>query len=169
MRSNFLAVIVFSVLALAAVFSAGCGGPPENGGQSPAGSSSKDAPELTDAVINERINDAWLRDVPPEDPTLKPIFWNFDENEPKEIKIIDRQTDGDEVIIVLDIKTSSSPRSREPRYLAGQIRTHWKLKTGFVLRMWEIVETENISMKYQNLPKPPAQNSNSDQQIEIRR
>jgi hypothetical protein len=48
---------------------------------------------------------------------------------------------------------------RNPRSLAGQIRTEWELKTGWALRKWEIVETENISMKYKNL-LPPAQNSN---------
>jgi hypothetical protein len=47
-----------------------------------------------------------------------------------------------------------------PRQLAGQIRTMWELKTGWALRKWEIVETENISLKYKNIPKPPANNSN---------
>ncbi len=68
--------------------------------------------------------------------------------------------EGERATIIIDIKTNSSPGARSPRYLAGQIRTKWELQTGWALRTWEIVETENISMKYKNLPKPPAQNSN---------
>jgi hypothetical protein len=73
---------------------------------------------------------------------------------------VEKQVNGNGATIVLDITTTSSPGTRNPRQLAGQIRTEWKLRTGWVLRQWEIVKTENISMKYKNLPKPPAQNSN---------
>ena len=110
-------------------------------------------------MIRERINDAYISEVPAENGTDKPIPWNFRENEPKEIAILEKQIDGGRATIVLDIKTSSAP-GRRPIHLAGQIRTEWALKTGWVLRRWEIVRTENISMKYGNLPNPPAQNSN---------
>jgi hypothetical protein len=86
--------------------------------------------------------------------------WTFIPNEPKEITIVDKKIEGDHATIILDIKTSSGPRASGPRSLAGQIRTEWQLKTGWVLRKWEIVETENISMKYKNLPKPSPDNSN---------
>jgi hypothetical protein len=111
-------------------------------------------------MINERINGAFLRDVPEENGAGEPTNWNFIHSEPKEIAVVDKQVGGDKATIVLDIKTRSSPRSREQRYLAGQIRTEWELRTGWVLRQWEIVDTENISMKYRNLPKPAQDNSN---------
>ena len=149
-RQAFL-LSLFLGLALLLVCSFGC---------APPDSASNDLPELDEEVIRERINDAGVWEVPEENGAAEPISWSFDENEPKEIAVVEKQMDGVHATIVLDIKTSSAPNARNPRYLAGQIRTEWELKTGWALRRWEIVRTENISMKYRNLPKPPAQNSN---------
>ena len=158
-KAKALSVLLGFVVVITLTF--GCGGPPSQGGQNPPGASAE-IPELTDELIHERINDAWLREVPPEENTnAEPISWRFDRDEPKEIVIVEKQIDGTKATIVLDIKTTSAPRSSNKRYLAGQIRTEWQLKTGWVLRRWEIVDTENISMKYKNLPKPqndPASN-----------
>jgi len=123
--------------------------------QAPSASSSNAMPEITDELIRERINRARVRDVPEESGSGEPISWSFHESEPKEIAVVEKQMDGKRATIVLDIKTSSAPRARNPRNLAGQIRTEWELQTGWDLRQWEIVGTENISMKYRNLPKPP--------------
>ena len=128
--------------------------------QSSSDSASNDMPELTEELIRERINDAFVREVPELNGTAEPISWSFDESEPKEIAVVEKKMEGTRASIVLDIKTRSAPGWRNPRSLAGQIRTEWELKSGWALRRWEIVKTENISMKYKNLPKPPAQNSN---------
>lgn len=130
-----------------------------NGNQGSSGSASNDLPELSEEIIRQRINDAYLRDVPEEMGTAEPISWSFDEDEPKEIGIVEKQMQGARATIILDIKTRSAPNMRNPRSLEGQIRTEWELKTGWALRQWVIVKTENISMKYKNLPKPPAQNT----------
>jgi hypothetical protein len=128
--------------------------------QNQSASASNDLPEITDEVIREEINDAYVREVPEENGAGEPISWRFGEDEPKEFTIVEKQSEGGRATIILDIKTSSSPRARTPRHLAGQIRTKWVLQTGWALRTWEIVETENISLKYKNLPKPAAQNPN---------
>ncbi|HEX8564873.1 MAG TPA: hypothetical protein VF648_04330 [Pyrinomonadaceae bacterium] len=161
-RATFL-FSSFLGLALLLSCSSGCApsssqGDGEQGGS--ASSTSNDVPELSEEVIYERINDARVREIPEENGTGDPIFWSFDEDEPKEITVVEKQIEGERATIVLDIKTRSAPDVRNPRSLAGQIRTKWELQTGWVLRRWEIVKTENISMKYKNLPKPPAQNSN---------
>jgi hypothetical protein len=160
-RATFL---ISSFLGLAFLLACSFGCAPsssqDDGKQSPSASASNDLPELTEEMIHERINDADVREVPEENGTAEPISWSFDEEEPKEIAVVEKQMDGERGTIVLDIKTRSASNVRNPRYLAGQIRTEWELKTGWVLRKWEIVKTENISMKYRNLPKPPAQNSN---------
>ena len=159
-RRAFL-LSIFLGLALLLACSFGCAPPssPGDGRQSESASTS-DRPELTEEIIRERINDASIRDVPEENGTGEPINWSFDEDEPKEIAVVEKKVEGERATVLLDIKTNSAARSRTPRQLAGQIRTEWKLETGWVLRKWEIVDTENISMKYKNLPKPPAQNSN---------
>ena len=133
----------------------GCGGPTPREGNS---GTSGELPELTDEIINERINDAWVREVPEETGIAPPITWSFDRDEPKEIKVVEKQMNGTRATVVLDIITSSAPRARANRRLAGQIRTEWELKTGWALRRWEIVRSENISMKYKDLPKPDAAN-----------
>jgi hypothetical protein len=111
-------------------------------------------------LIDERINDAWVGKVPEENGTADPISWSFDREEPKVIVVVDKHMNGTRATLVLDIRTESAPRARAKRALAGQIRTAWELKTGWALRRWEIVDTENISMKYKDLPKRPAQNQN---------
>lgn len=153
-----------SFLGLALLFcSSGCApSSPQagDGDQSPSALATNDLPEITEEIIRQRINQARVRQVPEENGAAEPISWSFYEEEPKEITVVDKQTEGERATIVLDIKTKSTPGAREQRYLAGQIRTKWKLETGWALRKWEIVETENISMKFKNLPKPSAQNSN---------
>jgi len=160
-RAPFL-LSSFLGLALLLVCSFGCAPSSSQGDDNQSGSASapNDLPELTEEMIRERINDAGVREVPEENGAAEPISWSFDEEEPKEIAIVEKQMEGERATIVLDIKTRSASYVRNPRYLAGQIRTNWELKTGWALRKWEIVRTENISMKYKNLPKPPAQNSN---------
>ncbi len=160
-RATFL-LSSFLGLALLLACSFGCAPSSSQGDskQSESASASNDIPDITDEKIREEINDAFVRDVPEENGAGEPINWSFDEEEPKEFTVVEKQTEGDRATIIIDIKTNSTPGSRSPRYLAGQIRTKWELQTGWVLRKWEIVRTENISMKYKNLAKPPAQNSN---------
>jgi hypothetical protein len=146
------AIFLFSFSVVSVILQA-CGGPPSTSDGSSAASG--DMPEITNELIYERINDAWVRDVPEENGIAPPISWNFDHDEPKEITVVEIKQNGTRATIILDIKTSSSPRARANRQLAGQIRTDWELQTGWVLRRWEIVDTENISMKYKDLPKPP--------------
>ncbi len=112
-------------------------------------------PELTDEIIHERINGVRIWEIPEENGTAQPISWGFFAEEPKEITVVEKRVEGTKATIVLGIKTMSTPRAREPRYVAGQIRTEWALKTGWVLRKWEIVDAENISMNYRNIPKDP--------------
>lgn len=143
------------VFALVVLLSSACAPPNPGGGtQEPTEPAGDGVPELSDAIINERINDAWVRVVPEENGAGEPITWGFDEDEPKEIKVVEKQIDVPHATVVLDVKTRSSLNSHNPRYLAGQIRTEWEIQTGWVLRRWEIVHAENISMKYRNLPKP---------------
>ena len=147
----------FLGLALLLAGSSGCAPPASQNG---SGSASNELPDLTEEVIRERINEAGVWDVPEETGVGEPISWRFDEDEPKEITVVEKKMKGELATIVLDIKTRSALNRRNPRALAGQIRTEWRLKTGWALRRWEIFATENISMKYKNLPKPPEQNSN---------
>lgn len=158
-RQTFL-LAAFLGLTLLLVGSFGCAPASSTGDDKQSGSVSNDLPELTEETISERINDAYVRQVPPENGAGEPIGWRFGGNEPKEFTVVEKQVNGERATIVLDIKTNSAPGSRSPRHLAGQIRTKWELQTGWMLRRWELVETENVSMKYRNLPKPPAQNSN---------
>ena len=150
-RSLFTAWIAFVL-----VFSSACAPPQSSDGKPNAGDG---PPELTEETIRTRINGARVRDIPEENGAGDPISWGFFEEEPKEVTVVDKQVDGARATVILDIRTTSTPRARDPRYLAGQIRTEWELETGFVLRRWEIVRTENISMKYRNLPKPSPQAS----------
>lgn len=150
----FLGILVLPLFAV--IF--GCA-PQQGNGRSAADQGT--LPQLTDQIIFDRINGARVYEVMPESGSGDPISWSFDRDEPKEIVVIDKQVDGTRATVVLDIKTQSSPYAKSLRVLSGQIRTEWELETGFVLRRWTIVGVENISMKYQVLPKPQDQNTNN--------
>jgi hypothetical protein len=158
-RATFSLLICLG-LALLLACSFGCAPSSSQGDGSSSASASNDLPELTEEIIREQINYTRVRQIPDETGTAEPINWTFVENEPKEILVVDKRIEGNHATIILDIKTGSGPNARNPRSLSGQIRTEWILKTGWALRQWEIVDTENISMKVKNLPKPPTQNSN---------
>lgn len=141
------------VIALLLACSIACGPPATQNGAQGGGPTSAEAPELSDEIIHRRINETRVYDVLPESGTGEPIAWSFDEDEPKEITIVEKKIDGNSATVVLDMKTQSSPRARIHRELQGRIRTDWRLESGFVLRRWEVVNTENLSMKYRDLPK----------------
>ena len=146
-RANRLSFLLLLAIAFGCL---ACGPPAQSDAQDP----SQVIPELTQDVINERINDVAVFEVLPEGPPGGPIAWGFDEDEPKEITVVEKTfQDENHATIILDIKTRSSPRARNVRVLSGKMRTDWELRTGWVLRRWEIVNTENISMKYKDLPK----------------
>lgn len=111
---------------------------------------SNDRPQITEEKIRQRIVGEFVRDVPEENNAAQPIDWSFLENEPKEFTVVEQQTDGDRATVVIDMRTGTSPLARDQRRLAGRLRLHWQLQTGWVMRRWEIVEVENISMKYKN-------------------
>jgi len=156
-RRTFL-LSSFLVLVLACSF--GCAPSSSPGDDKQSESAANELPEITDETIRQAINNAYIRQIPEENGAADPINWNFDDSEPKKFTVVEKQVEGERATIIIDIKTQSAPGSRSPKYLAGQIRTKWELQTGWALRKWEIVETENVSMKYRNLPKPPGQNSN---------
>ena len=151
-RKIALFVPALSVL-LAAI---ACGPPPSQsgGGQGSSASGTENLPELTQKMIEDRINGTRVRDVKPESGTGEPVSWGFDYDEPKEITVLDRQMNGPQATVVLDIKTQSSPRSSTLRILKGQLRQKWVLRSGWALREWEIADVENISMTYRDEPKP---------------
>ncbi len=155
-RRAFLLSAVLTAAAFC-VFSIGIAPQRSAGGGAPQNPAAADEiPEITDELIRERINEAFVREVPEENGAAEPIHWSFDEDEPKEIAVAEKRIEGERATIVLDIKTRSAQYVRNPRRLEGRIRTDWRLKTGWLLRRWEIVDAENVSMKYKNLPKPPA-------------
>ena len=156
MRTQFPTFFTIAALLL---FMLGCAPPPPSG--DPSNGGSQEIPDLTTELINERINDARVYDVPPESGNGEPVSWSFDFDEPKEITVVDKQIDGTHATVVLDIKTKSALRARIHRELAGRIRTDWELQTSLVFRRWEIVNTENISMKYKDFPKADG-NSNTN-------
>ena len=110
--------------------------------------------ELTDEMVNERINGAFVDNVPDESGISPSISWRFFASEPKEIVIVEKKVEGSAAEVILDVKTQSSPKSREQRTLSGRIRTFWTIERGVALRKWRIVQTENISLRYKDLPKP---------------
>ncbi len=108
-------------------------------------------PEITLETIREDINGKRV-EVPAEGDASEPSSWRFFPNEPKELEILEKQLAGDKATFVIDLRTRTSPRSEQQGHtkkLAGRLRLHYELQSGFVLRKWEIVRIENISFAYQ--------------------
>lgn len=112
-------------------------------------------PDITVETILEDL-DRQRIDVPAEEGSSEPSSWRFFPNEPKEIQILEKKVAGDKAILVIDLKTRTSPRAEEQgikKRLAGKIRLHYGLKSYLVVRKWEITGMENISFAYQKEPK----------------
>ncbi len=108
-------------------------------------------PEITLEKIREGINGQRVT-VPAEDGASEPSSWRFFPDEPKEIEIVEKQLSGDKAALVIDMKTRTSPLTEQrgiTKKLAGRLRLHYELQSGFALRKWEIVGIENISFAYQ--------------------
>jgi len=136
-RASSLLLLLF----LSALAGAACeGGPPPEDPR----------PEITLESIREDLNGQRVS-VPAEGDASEPSSWRFFPNEPKEIEIVEKQLAGDRATFLIDLRTRSSPRAEQQgitRRLAGRLRLHYELQTGFVLRKWEIVRIENISFVY---------------------
>lgn len=135
-REFFLLLLLLSALASA------CkpGPPPEDR-----------RPEITVETILEDLNGQRV-DVPAEDDTSEPSSWRFFPNEPKQIEILEKQLAGDKAILVIELRTRTSPRAEQKgikKTLAGKLRLHYELQSYFVVRKWEITGMENISFAYQ--------------------
>ncbi len=138
-----------SLLLLAALCALACGG-----GQS---ASHDDLPPLNPDNIRRDINGRFVR-VPSADGKSEPIPWVFDPFEQKDIQIIDQKIEGETATFLINMKTHTMPRSRNPRSLSGQLRLHYRLQSGLVLRQWEIEEVENVSFTYTDEPRPSPTN-----------
>jgi hypothetical protein len=135
-------------LAAACLFlCAACGGSRQ--------SAQDDRPPLVPEHMREDINGRWVR-VPAADGKTEPISWVFDPTEPKQIDILEQKLEGDTATFLVQMQTHTGPRARNPRSLSGQLRVHYRLESGLVLRQWQIDEVENVSFKYVNEPKPDA-------------
>ena len=129
------------LLLLSALTGACEGGPPPE----------DQRPEITVEKIRESINGHRVI-VPAEDGTSEPSSWRFFTDEPKEIEIVEKQLAGDKATLVIDMRTRTSPRAEQQgitKKLAGRLRLHYELQSGFALRTWEVVRIENISFAYQ--------------------
>ena len=108
-------------------------------------------PEITLENISGDLNNKRVI-LPAEGDASEPSSWRFFPNEPKEIEIVEKQLAGDRATFVIDLRTRTSPRAEQQgvtKKLAGRLRLHYELQTGLVLRKWEIVRIENISLAYQ--------------------
>ena len=144
-------MILWLLLSSAMACAVACGGAP---------SPPKDErPEITLETIKQQVNGEGVK-VLSADGKTPPIDWYFDRSEPKEIEIVDQKIEGDRATFLVNMKTRTGPRARNPRTLSGQLRLHYELQSGLVFREWEIVGIENISFKYVNEAKPDA-NSNA--------
>ena len=66
-----------------------------DGKQNPSVSASNGLPEITDTMFRQEINNAFVREVPEESGAVEPINWSFDEEEPKEFTVVEKQIQGE--------------------------------------------------------------------------
>jgi hypothetical protein len=119
-------------------------------------------PEIRLDSLREDLNGKWVK-VPAADGKSKPLnSWVFSRDEPKEIKILEQKIEGDVGTFLVEISTRSAPNSKNRYSLSGQLRLHYRLESGLVLRKWEIAQVENVSFKYVNEQPTPDANSNSN-------
>ena len=120
-------------------------------------------PEIRLDDMRDDLNGRWVK-VPAADGKSRPLDpWVFSHDEPKEIKILEQKIDGEDATFLIDINTRTAPKSRNHYSLSGQLRVHYHLDSGLVLREWRIDNIENISFKYVNEQPTPDANSNANE------
>jgi hypothetical protein len=140
-------LIFFIMLTLACA----CATSPSGVAAPDAANAKSDArPDITPEKIRHHIVGKSVGGVPEENNAAEPVNWLFLDEEPKEFNVVEKQMDGERATIVIDMQTRSTPDARNQRRLAGRLRLHYELQAGWLTRTWEIVEIENISMKYKN-------------------
>ena len=139
--------ILFIALSLACACATA---PPRDAAPDSAAVGSDARPDITPEKIRQHVVGEQVRGVPEENNAADPVDWRFLDDEPKEFNVVEKQMDGERATIVIDMQTRSTPEARNQRRLAGRLRLHYELQNGWITRKWEIVEIENISMKYKN-------------------
>jgi hypothetical protein len=152
-RKALLAVLLVAVLA----YVSAC----DTGREEPS-PPTDERPALSDEKIRETLFDAWVEEVPDETGVGRPITWYFQEDEPTEIVVVDRQMDGDKATILVDVATRTAPRSRSPKVLSGRIRLYYELQPVLFLRKWRVVNVDNVSMTYRDEPKADGDKADAD-------
>jgi hypothetical protein len=134
------------LLLLAALCAFACGGGKQT-------SAPDERPPLNPENISRDLNGRWV-ETPAADGKTRPIGWTFIPSEPKEIEIVEQKIEDERATFLINLKTRTAPNEHHPRHLAGQLRLHYELQSGLVLRQWEIVEVENVSFTYVDEPPP---------------
>jgi hypothetical protein len=137
-----------SVLLLLVAFlcATACGGGKQT-------SAPDERPPLNPENISRDLNGRWV-ETPAADGKTRPIGWTFIPSEPKEIEIVEQKIEDDRATFLINMKTRTAPNEHHPRHLTGQLRLHYELQSGLVLREWEIAEVENVSFTYVDEPPP---------------
>ena len=71
------------------------------------------------------------------------MSWIFDKNEPRDISIVESKYEGDKAIIVIDMKTQSTPGSFMRSQMAGKLRLHYE----WIAKEWNLTRVENLTFK----------------------
>lgn len=133
------------------------------GGGAQQQSAQDQLPEITLDSLREDLNGEWVK-VPAADGKSKPLSpWVFAHDEPKEVKILEQKIEGETATFLVELQTHTAPKSKNHYSLSGQLRLHYRLDSGLVLRKWEIDQIENISFKYVNEQPTPDADANANE------
>lgn len=148
----------FIILLLTLGVACGGGDAPDN---NTAPAASDDRPEITEETIKEHLVGEFLRRIPAADGSKQTSSWSFQRNEPKTVQIVEKKVESESAVVVIDIKTGSHPDNEDKIELWGQLRLHYQLESGWVLRQWEIRHIDNLSFVFKREPRPNASPSPS--------
>lgn len=69
--------------------------------------------------------------------------WTFDENELRQISILESKYEGDKATIIVDMKTQSAPGSLMRSQMAGKLCLHYEWNE----EEWNLTQVENLAFK----------------------
>jgi hypothetical protein len=73
------------------------------------------------------------------------LSWQFEKDEPREIKILETHYSGNKATIIIDMKTESAPRSLTHTKMSGRLRLQYE----WIANEWNLVQVENLTFKKQ--------------------
>jgi hypothetical protein len=104
-------------------------------------------PQKTEITVAKVLKDIIGKQVQATDAAgqAQPMSWTFEENEPKQVEILERQAKDNDIALIIQMSTSGAPGSQDANVqLTGRLRLHYQWNN----QDWILGRIDNVTFRY---------------------